>query len=52
MSEAVVGAGLVTFGSPLEPEACSGAIGTLKEKNHQVNKLGMRYVGDEAIRRD
>jgi hypothetical protein len=31
MLEEAGAAGLVTFGSPLEPEACSGARGALKE---------------------
>jgi hypothetical protein len=53
MLEVAGAAGLVTFGPPLEPEACSGARGSLKERKHQVNNQSKRYVGGkEAKKRD
>jgi hypothetical protein len=47
-----VAAGLVTFGPPLEPEACSGARGALKERKHQVSNQSKRYVGSNTKKRN
>jgi hypothetical protein len=52
MSEVAVSAGLVTFGPPLEPEACSGARGALKERKRQVNNQSKRYAGSKVKKRD
>jgi hypothetical protein len=37
-------AGLSTFGLALELEACSGAIGALRERKEQVNNQKEKYV--------
>jgi hypothetical protein len=37
-----------TFGLALEPEACSGARGALKERKHQVSNQKKKHVGNYA----
>jgi hypothetical protein len=39
-------AGLSTFGLALELEACSGAIGALRERKEQVNNQKEKYIGN------
>jgi hypothetical protein len=41
-------AGFATFGLALEPEACSGARGALKERKRQVSNQKKKHVGSGA----
>jgi hypothetical protein len=51
MSEVAVSAGLVTFGPPLEPEACSGARGALKKRKHK-SIIKARDMSEEIQRKE
>jgi hypothetical protein len=46
MSGCAAAADLSTLGLALEPEACSGARGALKERKHQVNNRKEKYIGN------